>query len=694
MSSPIFGTLTVSDLPFAAFLQNPSLSEAVAAGAQVVVFLGVFVILFCLTRYKLWGAMYRDWLTAVDHKKVGIMYMVVGIVMLLRGVLEGAVMRVNQAGALNGHGMLAPDHVGQLFSTHGTIMIFFVAVPLVFGLINYILPLQLGARDMAFPVMNQISLGLTTAGAVLIMISLVVGEFGTGGWMAYPPYTSRIFSPGEGTDYWIWAVLIAGFGSTMSAINFAVTIFKERAPGMKMMDMPIFCWTVLCSSITLIFAMPPITTSTVMLMLDRYLDFHFFSSDLGGQMMNYANLFWMFGHPEVYILVLPCYGIFAQVTSIFSAKAVYGYVSLVIATMAIAVLSFSVWLHHFFTMGQGVNVNIAFGIATMTIAIPTGVKLYDWMATMFRGRIRLSVPMFYLFGFFLLFVFGGLTGVILANPTIDYQVHNSMFLVAHFHNVLIPGVLYGVLAGIHMWFPKAFGFRLAETPGRVTAVLWVLGFSVTFVPLYWVGLNGLPRRAASFTNPDYVPWLVLSAIGAGLIVCALLGLVWTIWTSIRHREELAVPIGDPWDGRTLEWDCPSPPPPYNFAVIPTVDGRDPFAAEKADGTAYKEDLRYTDIASPAPTLIGFAMCVIAGVFGFAMIWQIWWLAVLGILAVIGCVMRLGWEEPKSVVTSADEVKRADMAWRGAALAAPGIDRGLEMTSFNRGLAAPDMVSHA
>ena len=297
MTSPIFGSLTLADLPFAAFIADPSVTEGVAAGAQVVVFLAVFAILAVLTRFKLWGPMYRDWLCSVDHKKVGIMYMVVGIVMMARGVLEGAVMRVNQATALDGGGMLSPDHVGQLFSTHGTIMIFFVAVPLVFGLINYILPLQLGARDMAFPVMNQISLGLTTAGAVLIMISLVVGEFGTGGWTAYPPYTSRIFSPGEGTDYWIWAVLIAGVGSTLSAINFMVTIFKNRAPGMKMMFMPIFCWTVLCSSVTLIFAMPPITVSTIMLAADRYMDFHFFTSDLGGEMMNYANLFWMFGHP-------------------------------------------------------------------------------------------------------------------------------------------------------------------------------------------------------------------------------------------------------------------------------------------------------------------------------------------------------------------------------------------------------------
>ena len=694
MTSPIFGSLTLADLPFAAFIADPSVTEGVAAGAQVVVFLAVFAILAVLTRFKLWGPMYRDWLCSVDHKKVGIMYMVVGIVMMARGVLEGAVMRVNQATALDGGGMLSPDHVGQLFSTHGTIMIFFVAVPLVFGLINYILPLQLGARDMAFPVMNQISLGLTTAGAVLIMISLVVGEFGTGGWTAYPPYTSRIFSPGEGTDYWIWSVLIAGVGSTLSAINFMVTIFKNRAPGMKMMFMPIFCWTVLCSSVTLIFAMPPITVSTIMLAADRYMDFHFFTSDLGGEMMNYANLFWMFGHPEVYILILPCYGVFAQVVANFSDKRLYGYPSLVIATMAIAVLSFSVWLHHFFTMGQGANVNIAFGIATMLIAIPTGVKLYDWMATMFRGRVRLSVPMVYLFGFFLLFVFGGLTGVILANPTIDYQVHNSMFLVAHFHNVLIPGVLYGVLAAIHYWFPKVFGFRLAERPGRITALLWVVGFSLTFVPLYWVGLMGLPRRAASFANADYVPWLIWSAVGAGVIVAALLGLVWTIWTSVVHREKLAVPIGDPWDGRTLEWSVSAPPPAYNFAVIPTVSDRDPFTAAKAAGDAYSHEPAYVDIAAPAPTVIGFLICVAAGVFGFAMVWQIWWLAGLCALAIVGVVMWLGWRDPKVVITPAQEVRRIDSAWRRVALAGPGVDRDLEFSPLNRGLAAPDMVGDA
>jgi len=694
MTHPIFGALTLSDLPFAAFIADPSVTEGVAAGAQVIVFLAIFAILAVLTRYRLWGPMYRDWLCSVDHKKVGIMYMVVGVVMMARGVIEGAVMRANQMTALDGGGMLSPDHVGQLFSTHGTIMIFFVAVPLVFGLINYVLPLQLGARDMAFPVMNQISLGLTAAGAVLIMISLVVGEFGTGGWTAYPPYTSRLFSPGTGTDYWIWSVLIAGVGSTLSAFNFAVTIYKKRAPGMKMMAMPIFCWTVLCSSITLIFAMPPITVSTIMLAADRYLGFHFFTNDLGGEVMNYANLFWMFGHPEVYILILPCYGIFAEVVSNFSAKRLYGYVSLVIATMAIAVLSFSVWLHHFFTMGQGVNVNIAFGVATMAIAIPTGVKLYDWMGTMFRGRVRLSTPMVYLFGFYLLFVFGGLTGVILANPTIDYQVHNSMFLVAHFHNVLIPGVLFGVLAGLHYWFPKAFGFRLAERPGRITAVLWVIGFSLTFVPLYWVGLMGLPRRAASFANPDYVPWLIWSAVGAAVILAAVGSLLWTIWTSVVHRKDLATPIGDPWDGRTLEWSVSAPPPAYNFVTIPTVAGRDPFAAAKAAGVAYAPNPVYADITAPAPTVVGFIICVISGVFGFAMVWQVWWLAALCALGIVGSVMWLGWRKPRTVVTTAEQVKQIDAPWRQAALAGPGVDRGLEFTSANRGLAAPDMVQDA
>ena len=468
------------------------------------VIVGVIAVVGLLTWFRLWGPLWRDWLTSADHKKIGIMYIVFAIVMLARGVLEGVVMRAQQA-AGPGDGFLEAEHFAELFSTHGTIMIFFVAVPFVFGVANFLVPLMIGARDVAFPVMNQISLGLTVSAGMMLMVSLVVGEFSTGGWTAYPPYTGAAFNPGVGPDYWIWAIVVSGIGTTLTGINFAVTIYKLRAPGMKFLRLPMYCWTIICSSILIVFAMPPLGVAALMLAADRYLDFHFFTNDLGGNMMNYANLFWLFGHPEVYLLVLPAYGIYSEVFATFSAKRLYGYNSLVIATMSIAVLSFTVWLHHFFTMGQSALINAVFGIATMLIAIPTGVKVYDWMATLYRGRIRFSVPMLYGLAFLMLFVIGGLSGVVLANPTVDYQVHNTLFLVAHFHNVLLPGVLFGLLAGYNYWFPKAFGFRLNEFWGRVTVVLWTVGFMLTFLPLYFVGLMGMPRRSFSWEDPSFHP---------------------------------------------------------------------------------------------------------------------------------------------------------------------------------------------
>ena len=464
MNDAILGRLGLSSLSLWRAFENPTLSEVIGAGAAMVVVLGALGVVVLLTWFRFWGPLWRDWLTSVDHKRIGIMYCALALIMLARGVIEGVLMRTQQAFGLH-DGFLTPDHFSELFSTHGTIMIFFVAIPFISGVINYVMPMQIGARDMAFPVMNQISLGLTATGAALVMISLVLGEFSTGGWANYPPYTGADFQPGPGPDYWIWSIVLAGIGTTLSGINFAVTIYKERAPGMHFLRMPIFCWTVICTAIIMIFALPPLTVAALMLAADRYLDFHFFTNDLGGNMMNYVNLFWLFGHPEVYLLVIPAYGIFSEVISTYSGKRIYGYMSMVYATMSIAVLSFCVWLHHFFTMGQSANVNVAFGIASMAIAVPTGIKIYNWMATLFRGRVRMTVPMIYATGFFYLFVVGGLTGVMLANPVISFQVHNTLFLVAHFHNVLIPGVLFGLFAGYHYWFPKAFGFRLHEGLG-------------------------------------------------------------------------------------------------------------------------------------------------------------------------------------------------------------------------------------
>ncbi len=688
----LFGRLAWSDLKlFETFMHGVSIDTLVAAGAAWMVVLGGVALAAWLTWARLWGPLWRDWLTSVDHKKIGIMYIVLGFVMMARGVAEGVVMRTHQATAYQG-GVLSEEHWAELFSTHGTIMIFFVAMPFITGFINYLVPLQIGARDMAFPMLNQISLGLTATGAALTMISLVVGIFETGGWTAYPPFTGADFDPGPGPDYWVWAILLSGFGSMFSGINFAVTIYKMRAPGMTYMRMPVFTWTALCTSILLTFALPPLTVACLMQALDRYLGFHFFTNDQGGNMMNYANLFWMFGHPEVYILILPAFGIFSELTSTFAAKRLYGYTSLVLATMAIAVISFCVWLHHFFTMGNSATVNAAFGIATMLIAIPTGVKVYVWMATLWGGRIRFLTPMVYMTGFFIMFVIGGLSGIILANPAINWQVHNTQFIVAHFHNVLLPGTLFGILAGVHIWFPKAFGFRLDERAGRITAYLWIAGFSLTFLPLYIVGLMGYPRRSAAWDDPTFLPYMIVCMIGAILLAAAFTGLFVTLWISVRNRASLAVPMGDPWDGRTLEWATPAPPPHWNFATIPSIAERDAFAREKAEGRPYVIPAQYRDIHLPPDTPAGMIVFLTTTAFGFAATWWIWWLAILAAVVLVGWVVVHSFRNHPEVVIPAVEVKRVNNAWIEAIeLAQGGITRDDEDTPRNRGYAATDMM---
>lgn len=687
----LIGRLTPESFSIVKVIQNPTVNELIASGAAMVVIIGAVITISLLTYFKLWRTLWNDWLLSVDHKKIGIMYIVLALVMLARGVLEGAIMMTQHTYGLDG-GFLQPDHFAELFSTHGTIMIFFVAMPFIIGVINYILPLQIGARDVSFPVLNQISLGLTTTGAALIMISLVVGDFSTGGWHNTPPYTGLAFNPGEGPDYWIWSVGLAGFGSTLTGINFAVTIYKERAPGMHLFRMPLFTWTVLCTAIIMIFAMPPLTVATFTLALDRYLDFHFFTNDLGGNMMNYVNLFWLFGHPEVYLLILPAYGIFSEVVSTFSSKRLYGYASLVYATMVIAVLSFTVWLHHFFTMGQGANVNIAFGIASMCIAVPTGVKIYDWMATMYRGRIRFTVPMIYMTGFFMMFTVGGVTGVMLANPTISFQAHNTLFLVAHFHNVIIPGVLFALLAGVSYWFPKAFGFRLNEYWGKSAAMLWIVGFALAFLPLYVVGLMGMPRRSVTYTDPAFEPVLMVSLFGVIFILSALACTLIQIWVSVRDRAKTRVTVGDPWDGRSLEWSISSPPPEYNFAIIPTVTDRDEFMAAKQRGDAYKKPDQYEDIHMPTDTPIGIIICLAATILGFSLVWYIWWLAAVSFLAIpLAFIIKSFNLNTEKVITAA-EIEKEHTAWLDQVNQVEPITREQETTSINHGLAVVEITS--
>jgi cytochrome o ubiquinol oxidase subunit 1 len=434
----MLGKLTWADIP----LDQP---VPLIAGVGAFAIFGLIIIWVLL---KGWGPyLWREWITSVDHKHIGTMYVFLAGVMLLRGFVDALMMRSQQALAFQSPGYLPPDHYNQIFSAHGTLMIFFVAMPFFIGLANIIVPLQLGVRDVAFPTLNSVSFWLTATGALLVNLSLVVGEFAKTGWLPFPPLSGITYSPGVGVDYYLWSLQISGVGTLLTGVNFVTTILKLHAPGMTYMRMPVFTWTVFASMLLIVAAFPVLTATLAMLILDRYLGFHFFTNEAGGNVMMFNNLIWIWGHPEVYILVLPAFGVFAEVFSTYSGKPVFGYRSMVAATMAICLLSFSVWLHHFFTMGAGPDVNAIFGIASMIIAIPTGVKIYNWLFTMYAGRVRFETPMLWTMGFMVTFIIGGLTGVLLAVPPADFLLHNSLFLIAHFHNVIIGGVLFGAFAG-------------------------------------------------------------------------------------------------------------------------------------------------------------------------------------------------------------------------------------------------------
>ncbi|MET0029149.1 MAG: cytochrome o ubiquinol oxidase subunit I [Candidatus Thiodiazotropha sp.] len=649
----MLGKLTLQAIPY----DNP-----IVMGAVAFMLLCAAAILGYITRQRRWGYLWLEWLTSVDHKRIGIMYIVLALIMLLRGFADAAMMRVQQALAVGeAQGYLPPHHYDQIFSAHGTIMIFFMAMPFLTGLINIVVPQQIGTRDVAFPFLNSVSLWLTASAAMLVMLSLGVGEFSTAGWTGYPPYSELSYSPSVGVDYWIWAVQISGVGSTLTGINFLVTILKNRAPGMTLMRMPLFTWTAFCVSILMVLAFPGLTVATGLLALDRYLDMHFFTNGAGGNMMNYANLFWIWGHPEVYILILPAFGIFSEIVATFSSKRLFGYHSLVWATMVIALLSFTVWLHHFFTMGAGANVNAAFGIATMLIAIPTGVKLFDWLLTLYRGRIRFSTPMLFTLGFIPSFAIGGAAGVLLAVPPVDFMMHNSEFLVAHFHNMLIPGALFGYLAGYMYWFPKAFGFRLDERWGRQAFWSWLIGFQLAFLPLYALGLMGMPRRMEHYGNAAWQPWLIVAALGAALIFYGIVCLIIQLIVSVRRREALADTTGDPWDGRTLEWATASPPPIYNFAIIPRVDAIDAFWAMKQRGAGTPTPDEYSDIWLPRNSAVGVYLGVFSFLLGFALIWHIDWMALISLLGIVAGVIARSFNDQTEFRIPAAEVARIERA---------------------------------
>ena len=647
----MFGKLSLSAIPY----ENPIIMGAVG-GASLI----ALVILALITYYRKWPYLWHEWLTSLDHKKIGIMYIILALIMLLRGFSDAIMMRSQQALAAGAsQGYLPPGHFDQVFGAHGSIMIVFMAMPFLAGLMNIVVPQQIGARDVAFPFMNAVSLWLTTAGALLVMVSLGVGEFSKAGWSGYAPLTERTYSPGTGVDYWIWAFQIAGIGSLMTGINFLVTVLKMRAPGMTLMRMPMFVWTTFFTNVLMIFAFPVLTVALALLTLDRYLGMHFFTNTLGGNMMMYVNLFWIWGHPEVYIVILPAFGIFSEVSATFSGKRLFGYRSLVFATAVIMILSFSVWLHHFFTMGAGPNVNAVFGITTMMIAIPTGVKIYNWLFTMYRGRVRLTTPMYWTLGFISTFVIGGMAGVLLSVPPADYVLHNSLFLIAHFHNMLIPGTLFGFLAGYAYWFPKAIGFRLNEEWGKRAFWAWFIGFYLAFMPLYVLGFMGMPRRLQHYANLAWHPLLIIAAGGTGVILLGILSQMIQLYVSIRERHANRDVTGDPWDGRTLEWATSSPSPVYNFAIIPVVEDLDAFTDMKEKGIAYQRAGSYHAIEMPKNSAKGLALGAFAFLFGFAMIWYIWWLAVLSALVMFCTVIARSSDDHVDYIIPASEVQEIE-----------------------------------
>jgi cytochrome o ubiquinol oxidase subunit 1 len=621
----------------------------------------IIAVLALITLKGWWPYLWREWITSVDHKRIGVMYTVLGLVMLLRGYSDGILMRTQQAIAIgDAQGYLPPEHYDQIFSAHGTIMIFFVAMPLVIGLMNFAVPLQLGVRDVAFPVLNSVSFWLTATGALLINVSLVVGNFARTGWWAYPPLSELAFSPDVGVDYYLWSLQISGVGTLLTGINFVTTILKMRAPGMLYMRMPVFCWTALCANMLIVAAFPILTATFVMLLLDRYLGMHFFTNEAGGNQMMYVNLFWAWGHPEVYILILPAFGIYSEVVATFSGKGLFSYRSMVLATLGICVLSFMVWLHHFFTMGAGADVNSFFGIMSSIIAVPTGVKVFNWLFTMFRGRIVFTTSMLYSVGFMVTFVLGGLTGVLLAVPPVDFVVHNSAFLVAHFHHVIIGGVVFGAFAGIHYWFPKAFGFTLDERWGHAGFWCWLIGFYLAFMPLYMLGLMGMTRRLEHISDPSWRPLLLVAEAGAIVIFLGVLCQIMQLYVSIRTRDQRRDVTGDPWNGRTLEWSTTSPPPPYNYAVLPTVQSIDAFWQMKRAGRAPAAPT-YEAIEMPRNSPAGFITAFFATIMGFSLIWHIWWLAILGFVAAIIVVLIAGWSIDREDAIPAAEVAEMERA---------------------------------
>ncbi|MDY0881968.1 cbb3-type cytochrome c oxidase subunit I [Dongia soli] len=655
----MFGKLDLSAIP---------LSQPIPLITSAIVILIALGVLVLITVKGWWPYLWREWITSVDHKRIGVMYCLLGVLMLIRGFADAIMMRTQQAVAINAPGYLPPEHYNQIFTAHGTIMILFGAMPLVLGFMNFLVPLQLGVRDVAFPTFNSVGFWLTASGALLVNLSLFIGEFARTGWLPYPPLSETAYTPGVGVDYYLWAVQISGIGTLITGINIVTTVLKMRCRGMDYLRMPVFCWTALASSLLIVATFPVLTATLAMLSLDRYLGFHYFTNTAGGNPMMFVNLVWAWGHPEVYILILPAFGIFSEIFPTFSGKPLFGYRSMVAATLFICIVSLLVWLHHFFTMGAGAAVNTFFGISSSIIAVGTGVKIYNWIFTMYGGRVRFEVPMLWSMGFIFTFIIGGLTGVLLAVPPADFITHNSMFLVAHFHNVIIGGVVFGIFAGLEFWFPKVFGFRLHEGWGKTAFWLAFIGFWVTFAPLYILGLLGMTRRLQHINFEVWAPWLYVSMAGVGILILGVISQVVQLVVSIRNRDKLRDVTGDPWDGRSLEWATPSPPPFFNFAVMPNVTGEEAYWGIKLRAVETQQlspEPKYEPIEMPINSPVGIYTAFFTSIFGFAMIWYIWWLAIVALVAAFAGFVVFAWRDVHEFEVPVEEVARVDRARRAA-----------------------------
>lgn len=634
-------------------------------GADVAIVLSMAAVIFVLTYFKKWKWLWTEWLTTVDHKRIGIMYVIASLLMMFRGGMDALLMRTQLV--IPDNTFLTPEHYNAIFTTHGVIMILFMAMPLMFGLFNLVVPLQLGARDVAFPFLNSLSFWLFFWGAMLFNLSFVIGGSPDAGWLAYPPLSELSHSPGVGQNFYIWGIQISGIGSLMTGINFIVTILKMRAPGMTLMKMPMFSWSVLSSSLTIILAFPILTVTLFLLWLDRFAGAHFFTLDGGGNPMMYINLIWMWGHPEVYIVILPAFGIFSEVVATFSKKRLFGYKSMVFALMSISVVSFFTWAHHFFTMGSGANVNAFFAISTMIIAIPTGVKVFNWLFTMFRGRITFKTPMMWSVAFIPCFVVGGMTGVLLSVAPADFQFHNSYFLIAHFHQVLIGGVVFGYFAGLYYWWPKVTGFMLNEHLGKWAFWLWNIGFYVCFMPQYVLGLMGMTRRINAYGwDRGWWELNLVSTIGGFLMGAAFLFQVWQIVHSMKFMQRDTT--GDPWGGRTLEWTIPSPAPAYNFATVPVVTSRDDWWEEKQrreQGLPATPTPPIEPIHMPGNSGIPFIKSFFWFIAGFGFVFNWLWMAIPGLIGVVVCMLVHSFTYNNEYYIPAEEVVRTEAELRGA-----------------------------